>query len=107
MSAFEFAILSLATWRCASLIVHEEGPGNIFYRLREMVGIQHDDQNEIMVVPDRFLAKLLSCVWCASVWIGFAWMIAQTLLPTVTMFAGGAFALSAVAIWVERSIRGN
>lgn len=48
----------LASWRLASLLAEEEGPGEIFVRIR-------------LGVTGKILgAKGASCVWCLSVYTG-------------------------------------
>ncbi|MBU1777991.1 MAG: DUF1360 domain-containing protein [Gammaproteobacteria bacterium] len=106
MTPFEFLILSLATWRTASLLVHEDGPWMVFRRLRERAGIVHDEQGEAAMIPDGFLAGVLSCVWCSSMWTAAGWMALFWVSPTWTMAVAGVFALSAGAVVVERVARG-
>ena len=45
-------LAALACWRLTSLLVYEDGPGEIFKRLRDFLWI-----------PD-----LLDCFWCTSLW---------------------------------------
>jgi hypothetical protein len=88
-------VAAIATWRLSNLFVHEDGPLDVFRKLRDVLGayiLGDDDQ------PLTTLGRLFSCVWCLSVWIGAAltaisfsalWVLA---LP---------FALSAAAIWID------
>lgn len=46
-----------------------DGPMDIFKRLREWAGIQHDAYGEHEVVPNKFFAKLLDCMWCTGTWV--------------------------------------
>ncbi len=46
----------LATWRLSHLLAKEDGPGDFIVRIRDHLG-------------DRFLGKLMDCVYCLSVWI--------------------------------------
>jgi hypothetical protein len=55
-------LLGFAAWRLASMLVHEDGPGEAFLRLRNFAGVP--DEGEVA----GFFPSLLSCVWCASVW---------------------------------------
>lgn len=105
MSAITFLILALATWRVASLLVNEEGPFSVFLRLRRLAGIQYDPMGEIEVVPDKFFAGVLSCVWCCSVWVGLFWAAFYFISPSVCEIIAIAPALSAGAIIVEGRIR--
>lgn len=59
----DFLLLTLAVWRCANLIVAEDGPGNIFGLLRkELIDPAKVD------VPGTFSAGL-SCPYCVSFWL--------------------------------------
>lgn len=106
MTTNDFLIYALATWRVASLLVHEGGPGSMFRGLRELVGITHDDQGNHLIVPETFLGGVFSCVWCASVWVGLGWMVADQAFPALGLFGATVMALSAVAVMVERWVRG-
>lgn len=58
----EVLIVGLAGWRLASWFVQEDGPFEIFGRLRRLAGAEAEGE------ITGFLPSLLSCVWCASVW---------------------------------------
>ena len=64
----ELLAVGLGGWRVASLLTQEAGPGQVFLRLRRMAGIRHDDSGLPTEWPETFLASLLSCIWCTSVW---------------------------------------
>lgn len=102
MSLVDFIILCLATWRISSLLVAETGPFDVFLKLREAVGITHDEDKKVAVIPERFLPQLLSCMWCTSVWVGFTWVLLFLLLPQVALWIALGFAVSAGAIFLER-----
>src|SRR5437763_519395 len=51
-----FAIASLAAWRITHLLAHEDGPGDVIYRLRALGGA-------------GFWGRLLDCFYCLSLWI--------------------------------------
>ena len=51
-----FVIAVLATWRLSHLLAKEDGPGDFIVRIRGHLG-------------DRFLGKLMDCVYCLSVWV--------------------------------------
>ncbi len=62
-------LIGLASWRVASLVVSEQGPFDIFQRIRiGIFGIEHDDGGRIVAVPDNVFARLVSCVWCFGLW---------------------------------------
>lgn len=107
MDWFTFVLIALATWRLSSMIVREDGPLLLFFRLREAVGITHDEDRHILTVPDRFWSNLLSCVWCSSIWIAADWMVLWTLLPSVAVPLAAIFAASAIAVAFDRRVMGN
>lgn len=97
-------IFGLATWRAASMLVLETGPWRIFIRVREWSGITHDENDEVMMIPDWFFAGILSCVWCCSMWVGAFWMIIWLIVPLLAIKIATVFAFSAVAILVNRVV---
>ena len=67
MTPLYLAILALATYRLAHLISLEDGPSKVCRRLRLFAGAY-----QIMDGSwdsETFFGKLLSCFFCASVWI--------------------------------------
>lgn len=101
MGLVPLLILGLATWRVCSMLVREAGPWKIFQRIRELAGITHDEDGNVLMIPDRFFALLLSCTWCASMWVGTGWLIFFLLSPEIAIKIATAFSLSAVAIMVD------
>lgn len=88
MTALDFAIAILATYRVARMVADEDGPARVLARLRE-------------AASDRgptWLADGLSCPLCASVWI------APALLAVGRTTAGAwlvaALAVSGAASWL-------
>ena len=57
-------LASLAVWRITSLLVDEEGPFDIFEKLRWAVGLNKRER-----VEDNFIQKALSCFWCSSLYV--------------------------------------
>jgi hypothetical protein len=100
-----FLIFGLATWRIASLFVQEDGPFFMFRRLRELAGIEHDDDGGIVLIPDTFFALALSCMWCCSIWVGAAWTVLWLLFPEFSAKLATVFALSAAAIWIDSRVK--
>lgn len=64
MSHVDVLIIGLASWRIASLLVTEEGPGLVFMRLRTMVGVLEGPGEQ----SSGFLPLVFSCIWCMSIW---------------------------------------
>lgn len=97
-----YLILALATWRISALLTKEAGPFHIFEKLRERSGITHDADGQVQMIPSKFFAELLSCVWCASIWVATGWVVLYVLAPDVATILALPFALSTVAILVDR-----
>ena len=96
----EILVLGFATWRLSAMLSYEIGPFGIFFRLRGLLGFNQFDNGE-EVAPETFFGNLFACVWCLSVWIAIGVWIAYRLW-TPTLIVAVPFALSAVAIMVER-----
>ncbi len=81
-------IATLAVWRLTHLFWGEDGPGDVFVRLRRVVG-------------DGFFGRLLDCFYCLSVWVAapFAWALGAGWSERVLLWLG----LSGGAILLERA----
>ena len=77
----------LCVWRITHLLQAEDGPGEVFVRLRRIAG-------------EGFWGGLLDCFYCLSVWIAapLAFLLGETLAERFVLW----LALSAGAIVVER-----
>jgi hypothetical protein len=62
-------LLVFATWRLTSLIVNEEGPFDIFVKLRTYIGIETNAYG--VSGGNNMIAKALTCIWCTSLWVSF------------------------------------
>ena len=106
-------VAALATWRLSSLLVNEDGPWLIFWRLRFWLGVgekvvlsisKRDPSRadgELSVSregPKTLLSGLLECLWCTSVWVALV-MFALALTPLWWLLC--PFALSAGAILLD------
>jgi len=82
-----FLIATLAVWRVSHLLSGEDGPADIFLRLRKLAG-------------NSFFGQLLDCFYCLSLWVAapVAWMLAATWLERALLW----LALSGGAILLER-----
>ncbi len=63
-----FILNSLAVWRLTHLSTEEDGPFDIFYKLRKWAGT-------------GFFGKLLTCFYCCSIWVA----------AILTLFIEGTF----------------
>lgn len=104
MSAVELVIAILALWRVVSLLSNEEGPGNIFIRLRAKIGIAHDDAGRKLSTDGSYLAELVYCPWCLSVVLGVPCALLWLAWPAGALWLSLPFALSAGALVLEMTI---
>ena len=85
-----FAIASLAAWRITHLLAHEDGPGDVIYRLRTLAG-------------RGFWGRLMDCSYCLSFWAAAPltpWVILKaTVIDTLAVWV----ALSGAACLLERA----
>jgi len=111
------AVMVLATWRLSSLLVDEDGPFNLLRKVRKWAGagefsprgldaerLTPQEIEEVMLRagrPESFLAGLLSCIWCTSIWVAAGWVILFALTP-YAYYPALVCALSAAAIMVRR-----
>lgn len=99
----ELLILVMATWRLTSLLVWEDGPFDMFAKLRQFLGVRYDETSQ--PYGSNWLAKGVLCPACASVWFGIFWA-AMYLLWQDSVWIALPLALSAGAIVMERWVNG-
>lgn len=71
--------LALAAWRLASLLVVEDGPGDMFAIIRERAGVRYDTNGKPYGL--NAVAQALTCLWCASVWTALAVLVIERVFP--------------------------
>lgn len=96
---FDLLILVGATWRLTSLLVWEDGPFEVFARLRRLVGVRYNDRS--LAYGTNWLAKGVICPACASVWFGVLWAALYYLWGN-SVWLALPLALSAGAMVLER-----
>lgn len=108
-SIFGYLLVALAVWRITNLLMHEAGPYNVFHRLRYLVGVRHNRENQSVATNE--LAKLFLCHWCLSLWVSLIVVAFLCFRPDWTFTVLLPFALSAVSIlfaevfsWLARPI---
>jgi hypothetical protein len=110
LTNIEWVILFLATWRLASLLADENGPQDIFYRLRTVLGVKYEtvkyqyagtEMEKDIATSDRMLGRMILCIWCNSFWIGVVETIGILLVPHTTILLLTPFALSAMAVYIS------
>jgi hypothetical protein len=95
-------LFSFAAWRIASLLVREAGPFHVFIWIRERAGIQHEEDGTPYLFPDTFLAGVLSCVLCLSMWVALGWFLFWLAAPGLAIKIAAVFAISTGAILIDR-----
>jgi hypothetical protein len=58
MDWFRFLLVALAVWRLTHLFSQEDGPFDLVFKLRKLLG-------------SGFAGQLMDCFYCLSVWIAF------------------------------------
>lgn len=101
MNIIHIVIMALASWRITSLFVDEDGPYDVFAKLRNKVGIKYDERSNEYSTSE--LSKFWMCTWCMSI------AIAALVVITYAIWYGiiwlyTPFAFSTVAIWIDRRI---
>lgn len=98
-----FVILALAVWRVARLITTENGPANVFTKLRIRLGAEPNAQG-VWSGDDGTLSDWISCSDCFSVGLGiFVWAM-YCLSPTFVIHCSVPFALSAISVLIRRNL---
>src|SRR5690348_4624372 len=87
MSFYWLLLGVLSVWRVTHLLYGEDGPWDVFIRLRKRAGA-------------GFWGGLLDCFYCLSLWVAapFAWLLGVTWGERLLLW----LALSAGAILLER-----
>ncbi len=94
MTVGQFVILALATWRLSFMFSREDGPFDLFRRVRLFLGAR-----EVVTgawTAQSMTGKLVLCPLCLSVWVAAFLYLAIALLPILWPVAY-VLALSAVA----------
>lgn len=96
-----YLILALATWRLSNLLVNEDGPWQMFTRLRTLAGVRYNGEDFQLEAP-TMLAGAFACIWCMSVWVGLFWWALWNAWPSLALWTTTPLAFSAAAILVDR-----
>jgi len=88
MSLFDLVVLGLATYRVARLITVDEGPAQVFFRLRYRMGVYDLGENG---QPASAWGRAFECPHCIGVYVALVlWLLYP--LP------GGAVVIDILAI---------
>ena len=93
-----FFFLSLAAWRLASLIANEDGPWQIFKRLRQTA---EQWCKRYRFCSELGLYDLFACEWCNSVWIGVGLTLLYLWIGESILYLALPLALSTVVIVIK------
>ena len=87
MNLYTLILAILAVWRITHLLQAEDGPGDVFVKLRRAIG-------------NGFWGGLLDCFYCLSLWIAapFAAWLGASIAEKLLLWP----ALSGAAILLER-----
>lgn len=83
----QFTLVALATWRVTHMLAREDGPGDVFARVRVRIG-------------NGFFGKLMDCFYCLSIWIAAPFALFVSRQPALWLLAW--LALSGAACLLER-----
>lgn len=105
-------IFGFINYRLCKMFKDEDGILGIFIKLRMLVGIKYFYENELVANVEEYraisdteniieiyeneLARLFSCLWCLSIWIGFGIALLFSLNAFIITFA-----TSTVAIFLD------
>ncbi len=96
----DFFLVSLAIWRVSSLFAREDGPFDLFLRLRMLTGVEYDKSSE--EIGTNWLSKGILCVWCNSVW--FSALGAFLVSSSIVWYFINLLALSAMAVIIDNHV---
>ena len=102
MTLSTFFYLSLAAWRLASLIANEDGPWQMFKRLRVRA---EEWCKKYRFCREFQLHELLCCEWCNSVWIGAGLTLLYLLIGETILYLAIPLALSTVVIVIKHIVQ--
>lgn len=102
MSLDIFVYLALAAWRLASLVANEDGPWQVFKRIRQRAELWC---KKYKFCSDFGLYELFSCEWCNSVWIGAGLTLLYLWIGNSILYIALPLALSTVTIIIKHIIQ--
>ncbi len=100
-TAFDYIILTLATWRVTRLMTHDSITRFVREQFMDIVKVGRGYRLEKPKTgPRRLLAELFSCPWCASIWAGTCVLFVYLLTP-YAVFPLAILALSAAVSFIQ------
>lgn len=86
ISAFHYVILALMVFRVTRFFLVDQ----LFHPVREAIWNR-------MPPESTTVGYFFTCSWCMSSWISLATVLCYILFPSITLFLGCIFSLSAIA----------
>lgn len=99
MSALELLVGAVATWRVSYMLLNENGPFEVFRRIRKKLGVIYADNDSTEVVAFQY--EITVCMWCLSVWVGMLIATLYYLLGSYATWLIAPYVLSAGALLVD------
>jgi hypothetical protein len=102
MSLSVFFYLALAAWRLASLVANEDGPWQMFRRLRQRADYWCQNYR---FCRELGLSELFSCEWCNSIWIGAGLTLLYQWIGDTLLYLALPLALSTIVIVIKQVVQ--
>lgn len=88
-------VYALAVWRIAFMLMYDYGPWGVFWHLRTIWGVIHDEDD----VPNSWpRGSVFSCLGCMAVWVAI--VLLSVPVELLVPFAGAAVA-KLIQRWYE------
>lgn len=92
-----FLLYVLSLWRLTNLLVYEEGPFDVFKKIRDVVGINPDEVDQ-----KGYWAKLLSCHLCCSLMLSLVTWPFFLASPLYFTLAAGWLGVGTIVILIYK-----
>lgn len=100
MQVYKFVLIGMAVWRLSSLLANEDGPFDVFAKLRNLLGVEYDKNGESY--GTTWISKGILCIRCNSIWV--AAIVALSLSDDFATWLIHTLALSTTAIIIDSKL---
>jgi hypothetical protein len=76
-------ILGLAAWRVSLFVTSGAGPWDFMIWIRKQFQVDHDIDGNVNVFPLKGIGKMLTCIWCFSLWAVVVLYAINSVAPVV------------------------
>ncbi len=84
MHLLDVVMIGVAAWRISVFVTSGAGPWDMMLRVREAFGVVHDLDGDIESRPVAGMGKLITCVWCFSLYavaiLGAVWHLEPSIV---------------------------